>query len=171
MARRAITRPRFPGRQRSATDWGRSVDVEELAVLSATKVLVGTFTLSNPGIAETIRRTRGVLTVSSDQSVAAEYVAGAMGMIVVTDTALAVGITAIPGPLTNANDDGWWVWEPCSFKGSLGGGGVVSQSYQFDSKAMRRVEEGFSGAIVFESGSNGNAMAVAVSLSILTSRT
>ena len=137
-------------------------------VPALTKVLISTIVLSNPGIGETIRRVRGFVAVNAVASAAGSRL-GALGMVVVSDIALAAGVASIPGPVTERGDDGWFVWQ------ATGGArpaatGTESTIWPFDSKAMRRVEEGFGIAIVFE---NANAVApsinVEVAMSVLAS--
>ncbi len=136
----------------------------------SSKVLIGGISLSNPGIGETVRRTRGWMSMISDQSAAVEVVTGAWGMVVVTDLAFAAGAASIPGPVTDASDDGWFVWE--AFIGEMG---VASNSTPdnagrvFDSKAMRRVEEGFTVAIMVENAHTVFGMDFGVQISMLTS--
>jgi len=139
--------------------------------------LIGSITLSNAGIGEVVRRTRGRWLVLSDTQAAYEEGIAALGFIVVTDTALGVGATAIPGPVTDANDDGWFVWEPwlglvggCAVGGSPSTVAGNNNSNEFDSKAMRRVEEGFSVAVMIENASAAFALDVAMSFSTLSSR-
>jgi len=151
-----------PGRtfpvKRSGTNWARGVFAgTPLTLLPGTKSLAGSVTLSNPGIGEVVRRTRGVFAVISDQGSALEQQVGALGFIVVTDTALAQGIASLPSPASQRNDDGWFVWESfCQVGNTLLAGSPVSSSqtspqvYSFDSKAMRKVEEGYSIAVVVE---------------------
>ncbi len=130
-------------------------------VPAASKVLLTTLTLSNPGIGETIRRTRGSFLWDSDQAVADEDYMGAFGLIVVSDLAVAAGVASIPGPVTDANDDGWFVWEPMlstfEFASVVGFESSSGLHGTFDSKAMRKVEEGFSIAIVVENASADGA--------------
>ena len=119
------------------------------ALTPATKALTASATLSNAGIGETLRRSIGGIYARSDQVAATEDWRGAMGIIVVNDLALAAGPTSIPGPLTDADDDGWVVWQ--GFSGAQGIDAQLTGGYfPFDSKGMRRVEEGFSLAIMFE---------------------
>ncbi len=170
-----------PGRaiqpKRSGTNWARGVFAGTPTTLAAgTKSLVASVTLSNAGIGETVRRTRGVFSITSDQNSVQEQQVGAFGFIVVTDTALGVGITAIPGPATDRNDDGWFVWESfCQISGATAGGTIsllqpaIPQVYHFDSKAMRRVEEGYSIAGVVENF-GPNPMEFMVNFSLLSSR-
>jgi len=159
---------------RRGTNWGRIVQNTFVSVPAATKVLVASFALSNPGIGETIRRTRGAYLVVSDQSSATERQFGAFGMIVVNDLALAAGAGSIPGPATDANDDGWFVWEPIlqlseASLGAADGAATIAQSLKFDSKAMRRVEEGFGVALMVENFNVTNALEVGLTVSMLSS--
>jgi len=98
---------------------------------------------------------------------------GAIGFIVVTDAALAVGITAIPGPVTDAADDGWFVWEPfMQLTGSVVSGNAASPNpipYFFDSKGMRKVQEGYSIVVVAENASGAFVFELGMGFSMLTS--
>ena len=156
--------------QRSPTTWSRFVAGVGVIVPAASKSFLLTLTLNNPGIGETIRRTRGQLFVRSDQSVLSENQVGAFGMVVVTDIAAAAGAASLPGPVTEQNDDGWYVWQPFI------GAGVLNilearpgWSYEFDSKAMRRVEEGFQTAVMVENASPTDGLIFGFALSTLTS--
>ncbi len=163
-------RRRFVNRGPSRTDWSRFVSIAT-TVAPATKILLGTLALSNPGISETARRTRGVVSVSFDQTVANENQVGAFGMIIVNDLAVSVGASAIPGPFTDNDDDGWFVYQQINQRGSANiNAGVTSHLYEFDSKAMRKASEGFAVALMIENGDLTHAMVVGVSLSLLSSR-
>ena len=130
--------------------WGRII-TDAATIAGATKSTFAGLVLSNPGIGETIRRTVGGIAIRSDQVAVAESFNGAVGAIIVSDPATAIGTTAIPGPVTEASDDGWYMW-----LGFAGEQGVDSSKdvkiYQFDSRAMRRVAEGFNIAFVIENG-------------------
>ncbi len=170
-ARGGVIRPQ---RQRSGTNWFR-LAVADTAVAAGAKVLVASGVLSNAGINETIRRTRGRFMWSSDQGTAYESSVPAFGIIVVNDLALAAGAASIPGPITDLSDDGWFVWE-----GAPGLYGVTSQgaatnnstqygAVEFDSKAMRKIPEGFGVAFMVEAGPT-NALEFSFCASVLTSR-
>ena len=141
---------------------------------AASKVILTTLVLSNPGINETVRRTRGMLWVGSDQIALMEEQNGAIGAMVLSDAAIAVGVASLPDPVTDSDDDGWLMWMPFyQASASVQGGTVihttVAAPYQFDSKAMRRVEEGYSVAFI---GANANAttgLRIALAVSVLTS--
>ncbi len=163
---RTFTRSARPG-----TTWSRVVSSVSIVIPAASKVLVAMLTLDNVGITETVRRTRGRVIAFNDV-VGDEEQFGAFGFIVVNDLALAAGAASIPGPVTDASDDGWYVWEPIITKSSSGSGttNTVNDVIVFDSKAMRRVEEGYSVAVMFENAHATFGMEVAIGLSSLASR-
>jgi len=166
----------FSGARRGATDWGRLVSTR-FTILPGAKALLATFTLTNPGISETVRRTRGRFEVLSDQGSLIEAQDGALGMIVVSDRAVAAGAASIPGPITDASDEGWFVWEGFVqhsrevLAGSVSGGGPGSSPYAFDSKAMRKVAEGFTIAVMAEATAASGGIVIALAVSLLGSRT
>jgi len=130
-----------------------------------------TFVLSNAGIAETIVRTEGMLFVISDQASTFELQNGALGMVVVSDLAIAAGAGSIPGPVTDASDDGWFVWQPFLQEGQ---GAVVDQAegiytrgIPFSSRGARRVEEGFGVAVMIENANTSSGLKAMLAVSIL----
>jgi len=177
VARRAIRSPsRFAGARRQPTNWSRITEALRVTVPAASKVLMHNLVLSNSGISEVVRRTRGVLNVSSDQAATQEFVSGALGAMVATDTAIAAGIASLPDPVTDQDDDGWLLWMPFMglLQGVQGTTGVdlmpTSLNFEFDSKAMRKVEEGYGVIFVVANATAGFGMSVALSISVLTSR-
>ncbi len=166
---RQPARSRFQGRgRRQPTLWSRSTAGTPTTLAVSTKVLLATISLSNPGLAETVRRTRGLIQVTSDQGSAFENQSIAYGMIVVNDLAIAAGAASIPGPVTDEDDDGWFVWVPVMSAGAAVNANDVGR-IEFDSKAMRRVEEGFSVAVMAENASGVHVALVMDAFSILTS--
>ena len=97
------------------------------------------FVPTNPGIDLTILRTVGVLSVVSDQAAAVEDQMGAFGMIIVTENARAIGVTAMPDPVTDAGDDGWFVYQSFAQKTNAGGADP-SKTYMLNSKAKRIIQ-------------------------------
>ena len=171
MARR-IVRARPAVRGRSARPGGTWSRFQSIGVGSAasTKTLLATFALSNPGIGETVRRTVGSVNFSSDQTGALETPLATFGMIVVSDAAAAIGVTAIPGPGTDSSDDGWFVWQGLAVgQGPSTVGQLNSQQFPFDSRAMRRNEEGFLVAVMLETGLTFGSI-TQVSLSLYATR-
>ena len=173
MARQRAFRAPVGRRQRQPTNWARFVESAIVTVPAASKALITTVTLSNPGINETVRRTRGRIDVSSDQAVTQENQFGAFGAVVVSDTAVAAGAASLPGPVTDASDDGWFLWVPFmqTSGSSIGGSpfalGIVSE--EFDSKAMRRIEEGFTVAFMVENAHATFGLDFAVAIALLSS--
>jgi len=136
------------------------------------KAVLTSFTLNNPGIGETVRRTRGAVFMQSDQTGAVEQQFAAYGAIVVSDVALALGSTAIPGPVVDASDDGWFVWGAMLAGQNINVNRMSNTNtlFTFDSKAMRKVPDGFGVAIMVENtGASGFSIQVAIEISMLTS--
>ncbi len=110
----------------------------------------------------TVIRTRGVIGIRSDQSSVSEIQNAMFGQCVVSDQAVAIGVTAVPTPFTDNASDVWMVLEALfgallvtSDIGRLLSGGQVDRT--FDSKAMRKVEDGQDVITVVETagGSSG----------------
>jgi len=107
-----------------------------VAALSAGALLLRPFT---------ILRTRLLIAFGSDQAAAGESPEGTYGEIVVTDSAAAIGTTAIPDPSsTDGNPEAdWYVVQECvsrfDFLSSVGFQSNGIQQYIVDSKAMRKV--------------------------------
>ncbi len=102
----------------------------------------------------TIVRTRGFLHVRSDSTVAAEFFHAALGFAVVSDQASAVGVTAVPTPDTERSSDLWFLFAEGGGNGFTAVNEVSGQYWEdFDSKAMRKVEDGQDMVIVKETSS------------------
>ena len=93
----------------------------------------------------TIVRTRGVLWIRADQQTAFEDPVGALGFMVVRDSARAIGITAVPTPVTDSPDDAFFVhqwWNASMGFNQVDATGVQiwlpMNRYVFDSKAQRK---------------------------------
>ncbi len=158
MGTRLIRSPRISPGPRRKTIWLSSAGITDKSNLAAaTKILDQTFT----GVAVTalgaftIVRTRGMLFVAGDQNAALEEPFGGLGFMVVSSTAAGVGATAVPGPMSDEADDQWFVFE--NFVASADGDPSTqvngSRVIHFDSKAMRKVEDGQAIAIVIENAS------------------
>ena len=143
------------GQRRPAPNrnWAGTFDAQTFTA-GGQKQLLGTFALSNAGIDETVLRTVGVISVFSDQVAASEDQQGAIGMIVVSDQAISTGISAIPGPISDITDDGWFLYVPFlarfNFADGTGLQPQMGTQFAFDSKAKRVVHDGQSIALVGE---------------------
>jgi len=137
-AGRGRTFSRGPVRQ---TQWVSSADRTAVVALAAATSLLDQ-SLSPADQPETIVRVRGLLTVFSDQNIASENPFGALGFNIVSAEALAAGAASIPAPYSNGGDDGWFVHQyfaaPVRFADATGFGNIT-QSFAFDSKAMRKL--------------------------------
>jgi len=103
----------------------------------------------------TVVRTRGVFHINSDQAAVTEDQSLALGFCVVSDQAAAIGIAALPTPITDQESDLWFVYEQLMnsflFLSAVGVGSSTGAFKEYDSRAMRKVQEGQDIAIVAES--------------------
>jgi len=101
----------------------------------------------------TIIRVHLEISARSDQVAATENWMVGAGMCVISDQALAIGVTAIPTPITDLGSDLWFVHGILSGQFSfLSAVGAVSSevSKDLDSKAMRKVNDDQDFALVVE---------------------
>ena len=106
----------------------------------------------------TVVRTRGLFHVISDQVAASETFGAVLAMAVVTDQALAIGVTAVPTGATDRASDEFYVYEEIIGRyifGTAVGSETVAEtaSVRFDSKAMRKVDVGQDIAFTIETQS------------------
>jgi len=89
----------------------------------------------------TVVRTRLSALLISDAPGAAETYGAAMGMAVVSDQAAAIGITAIPTPITDVGSDLFFVYQLMMGSNlfTTSGAGAQGVNFEIDSKAMRKV--------------------------------
>ena len=137
-------------------------------VAASTKVLVAA--LSPEFVSgETIRRMRGTLAVTATS---AFFFHGAIGAFVANDAALTAGVGSLLDPVTDVAEDAWFWYQSFhggafTAEGSAGSGSA--QVMAIDSKAMRRVEMGYSVAFVVANGSAVSTFSIALSLRVLGS--
>jgi len=99
-------------------------------------------------------RTRGLLSVELTASTADQEAVGAIGFAIVSDQAEAAGAASIPGPWTDQDWDGWFLWQPWAFTfESITQAGVLlfSREWEIDSKAMRKFDSGNTIVVMAES--------------------
>jgi len=143
-----IVRSRFPSRgTKRLTEWALCTSAAAPTVLAAgTKAVVVLFSAAAlVAIAPaTIVRSRMLLSISSDQSGASEVQIGALGVGIVNDVAGALGVTALPGPVTDCGWPGWfvhqWFFNEFQFISGTGTQSRVERQYEIDSKAMRKLK-------------------------------
>ncbi len=93
----------------------------------------------------TIVRTYLEIQQQSDQSIASETQIGAIGLAVVSDQAVAIGVTAVPTPLTDLDSDLWFlhqlIFGQFLFADATGFQESAAPTMSLDSKAMRKVND------------------------------
>ncbi len=91
----------------------------------------------------TIVRVRGFIHLRSNQVAASETYAASMGWAVVSDQATAIGVTAVPTPITDRGSDLFFVYE--SLMGRIEPAATstfeAGKFSRFESKAMRKVND------------------------------
>ena len=144
------------GRNVRETLWGDVVGTNNVLASPSTAVLAnvtGSVFLNLRPF--TIVRARGFLHLMSDQEAASELQAVNFGICVASDQAVLIGITALPTPTTDQGSDLWQTF--VTLMAAHGAGTVDSQrgvGVAYDSKAMRRVEDGAQLVFVAESEVN-----------------
>ena len=120
------------------------------STLSTSGVLLASLNVSALALRPfTIVRTHLEVMVRSDQAAAIEHQLAAIGACVVTDEALAVGISAIPTPVADAGSDAFFVHQfVFGDESALTDRTRSATRLSIDSKAMRKVEDGFDVAFV-----------------------
>ena len=141
------------GRNVRETRWLQTPTSTITIGTAATAVLA--FTLDAAALALlpfTIIRERNFWFVRPDVTSGGEFYGGAVGAAVVSEQASAIGVTAVPTPLTDQGSDLWYMY--AQLFGRFGGTQVedVGKTMQIDSRAMRKVEDGQDVIIVLESG-------------------
>ena len=160
MANRVIRSPRAVvagGGAKRQTSWFQFLPA------SSTETAVGGtifFSLNAAALALrpfTIVRTRFMGMVVSDNAAGAEQQVGAVGVAVVSDQAVAAGITAVSTPITEMGSDLWFVHELFMGVGSIASAVGNNGAWQtrIDSKAMRRVDIGQDLVVVAEFSAAG----------------
>ena len=148
----------FVRRHGSMTRETRWLDIDPVSNVLASGGAILTHTLTAVELALrpfTIVRTRGLLFVRSDQFAANENYLMSAGICVVSDQAVGIGVTAVPTPEDDRSSDLWLMYE--SLQGqvvvntAVGFNDSVGVHRYYDSKAMRKVEDGQDVAVVVES--------------------
>ncbi len=146
------------GVKRRETVWSGILETLTVLANAGDAVLFGGFSAAALALRPfTIVRTRLLHYVSSDQSGVDESWMAAIGFAIVTDEALAVGATAVPTPLSSSDSDAFFVWNAITGRQefvSAAGFNDTGRMVMVDSKAMRKVEDGFDIAISIQNGSS-----------------
>ncbi len=138
-----------PRAVRRKTDWIASADITALTNLIGGGVVIDQ-SLTGAQVALiapfTIIRTVGYVGIRSDQAGATETPFGAIGAMVVKETARAAGVASVPTPINEEGDDGWFLYQGIAsdflFASGVGFSNSGMKIFQFDSKAQRKVADG-----------------------------
>ena len=143
MAHRAFA-ARRGGTVRRETEWiGISATTTSIAS-AAGATLVASFNAAALALRPfTIVRTHLEIHMVSDQSGVDERQQVAVGLAVVSDQAVAIGVTAVPTPSTDLSSDLWlahqWCFNDFLFISGIGVHPNAGRLYTIDSKGMRKV--------------------------------
>ena len=166
MARRL---QRAPGRRpRANFTWAGISSAALVTIPAASKVLLGTFSLET-SFDETVRRIRGDLWIQSDQAAANEQQFGAFGLAVVSEAAATAGIASLPDPITEISEDLWFLYTPFLQSTNGGANNGLGFHYPLESKAMRKVTDGYQVAIIVANSHASHGLSMAMNLRLLSS--
>ncbi len=155
---------------RRQTQWVGQADQSYVAVGAGAKVIIASFSPSGVGFDKpTVVRTRGEVSVSPAVMSADTIQIGAYGLAIVSDQAFAAGAASIPGPWSDSDWGGWFVWRSFSYRFEFNDAtGIMlpsSVQYEIDSKAMRKV--GDNETIVLMAESQAIAFDISMPLRVL----
>ncbi len=145
---------RRSGSMRRQTQWGGVALTTTTITGTGVALLASLSTVAKALRPFTIVRTHMHLSLQSDQVAASEDQIAVYGECIVSDQAVAIGVTAVPTPFTDIDSDLWYLW--VTLQNSLlvvsASGNSTNFNYQreVDSKAMRKVEEGQDAITVLE---------------------
>ena len=159
----------IPAPKRQINNAAFSGEVDGVTTIVGIVKALGSDALQTAAGALTIVRTRGSLTVRAAAAAAGDsLIRGAMGIIQVSADAFGVGVTAVPGPLTDDGSD-WYVWVPITlaFDNTLTEfDSKYIHSVNFDSRGMRKSKVGETSVVVFEFQSDVAGNSIDASYSI-----
>ena len=163
MARNRTFVTRGRSAQKRETTWGGHPVLIDTA--SATSVLISNLNAAAKALRPfTIVRTHIEIEFGSDQVAASEVQIAAVGLAVVSDQASAIGITAVPTPLTDIDSDLWFAHQPMINSMFVGDGTGTQQPfssrYTIDFWAMRRVNGDEDMVFVLEGASAGSGVTI-----------
>ena len=166
MARRAFVRGAAAISQRRSTSWLQFQPVGSTQTAAGGTIL---FSLNAAALALrpfTVVRSRFLVSIETDQVANDEIQIGAVGLAVVSDEAVAVGVTAVPTPIGQMGSDLWFVhqllYASFALSSAVGITGSHQKVYEIDSKAMRKVDAGQDLIVVVELSAAGDGFITVV---------
>ncbi len=153
MARRAFRPGAAAISRRRETTWLDLIPTQATLPSAGSASLL--FTLSTLELAMrpfTVVRTHLEIALFSDQAAAIEVQRAGVGIAVVSDQAVGIGITAIPTPITDMESNLWFLHQLIyADESALTDRTRPEKTMSIDSKAMRKVEIGDDLVVVVES--------------------
>ena len=137
-------------------------EVDGGTTVVGTAKFVGTFGIASGTSPVTLVRTRGIVSARLSAFAGSPSIMRLVfGLIVINSDAAAVGVTAIPGPLTDSEND-WIVWTPLTLltAGAAEAGVDHFDRQLIDSRGMRKLKFGdvITAVIEVESDVAGNTV-------------
>ena len=163
MARRVVGLTPGPARVRGAstrrlTEWVGMLITQPITIVGSTTNLVGELTQADLSVLTpcTLIRVRGALQFTHQSRTVGHDPNGAFSISIVKENARAIGITAIPSPVSDLGDDTFLLWEPWALAmRSANEGQPLHQRIPIDGKAMRKIEDGDGLVVVCQNGAPG----------------
>ena len=139
--------------------WVGPADQVPVVVPTNTSVIIAAFDPVAVGFDKpTIVRTRGVFEHFPTAFGVDLAYQGAFGICVVSSDAFGVGASAIPGPFTDSDWGGWFVWQSFAYRLEFSSGvGLLKahETLEIDSKAMRKIGPNETMVVMAESQAGG----------------
>jgi len=93
----------------------------------------------------TLARIRGAFSFNMESGGTGERMTGAFGIGIVTASAFAIGITAMPAPIDDQDWDGWLFWRPVQIQAVATlaedqAFGSTRSEFEVDTRAMRKMQ-------------------------------
>ncbi len=162
------------GGSRRLTDWGvQLATTGRIAIPANSKVLVAAVTAAvlEEQAPATIVRTRGYLSVLTDNVTASETQIGAFGCALFNSVSLNAGIASLPSPGTDGTFDGWFVWsafgQATQVNSAIGFNTLAAERIEVDSKAMRKFDRDLGLAFIVDNQHATNAFNVMFNFRLL----
>ena len=139
---------------RRATVWGDIAPTSSTISAASTALLFTGFSAATLALRPfTIVRFRGLLSIASDQAASSEFQQARFGASIVSEESLAIGVTAVPVPVSDADNDMFFVFADLVNRMEVSSAIGIWQNAvvsEFDSRAMRKVEDGQDIALCLE---------------------
>ncbi len=156
MPRRQFAGNRRPTTKRQGFEWAGAFSTNPTAVAASTKIILANYQSSDP---VTWTRAFAHLMVTSDQVAAAESAIWGVGIIIVSEDAFGIGITAIPDPIGDPGSP-WWLYGLGSMNMSPDPLAPGRVSFDFSTKTMRRMSFNERAVLVFSNLSASHGLSV-----------